>query len=147
MFAAYRKWRTVMQIQMCAASIPSAPLNPLPALQRIMSFCSHCAALWMNTIPFLSNLCWVNTSTLMNMLLKVIFESLSQYRWCERRSSNEPLNSKRLFHELGLWEELWWESMNPSGSESCVSNVCALWWLLSHSLIVCYSEIIYPLEY
>lgn len=41
--------------------------------------------------------------------------NISQYRWCERISSEEPLNAKRLSHKLGLWEDLWWESMDPRG--------------------------------
>lgn len=90
--------------------------------------------------PFISNPLWVNTSSLMNMVLKAIFESISQYRWYERISSEQPLNATRLSHKLGLREELWWESMDPSGSGFCVSNVCArivvIVVLLSHCLLL-----------
>lgn len=58
-----------------------------------------------------------------------------QYRWCERISSEHLLNDKH-HHKFGPWKELWSESMEASGTGSCVSNVCTLWWLLSHSLVV-----------
>lgn len=54
-------------------------------------------------------------------------------------SSEQPLNAKRLLHKLGPIEGV---MVGVGGS--LVNNVCALWRLLSYSLIVGYSDIIYP---
>lgn len=101
-------------------------LHPFSSLKSLTSAAKKNVSLFttvlrMNTIPLRV---MALTLPLMNMVLKVIFESMSQYRWCERLSSELPLNAKRLSHKLGLREELW-KSMDPWGSVLCVNDVCA----------------------
>lgn len=74
----------------------------------------------------------------------VKLEPIRQYRWCERMSYEYVWNDKQC-HKLAV-EKLWCQSVDSRGNGFHVSNVSALWWLLSRSHCVLLRNYLPPLN-